>query len=165
MGQLTDSLRATLRDLAQSDARLYRGLQQELGDTSPPTNAPAALLDGDPPASREELKEQSKDLLLGFCKQRAIPRLSGKNKDQLIDLLLSHPDGPPLRSALPVKASKGSKAAATGGRATAKTGAAEQQALAQRLVRLEQLVLLIAQQVGVPHEAIERLLPPAAPEA
>jgi hypothetical protein len=25
-------------------------------------------------------------------------------------------------------------------------------------------VLLIAQQVGVPHEAIERLLPPAAPE-
>jgi len=33
----------------------------------------------------------------------------------------------------------------------------------QRLVRLEQLVLLIAQQVGVPQDAIERLLPPAAP--
>ena len=44
MGQLTDTLRATLRDLAQSDARLYRGLQQELGETSPPTSAPAALL-------------------------------------------------------------------------------------------------------------------------
>jgi hypothetical protein len=28
---------------------------------------------------------------------------------------------------------------------------------------LEQLVLLIAQQVGVPQDAIERLLPPAAP--
>ena len=165
MGQLTDTLRATLRDLAQSDARLYRGLQQELGEPSAPSNAPAALLDGDPPASREELKDQTKDLLLGFCKQRAIPRLGGKNKDQLIDLLLSHPDGPPLRSALPVKASKGSKAAATGGRATAKAGAAEQQALAQRLNRLEQLVLLIAQQVGVPPAAIERLLPPAAPEA
>jgi len=35
MGQLTDILRATMRDLAQSDARLYRGLQQELGDTKP----------------------------------------------------------------------------------------------------------------------------------
>ena len=33
MGQLTDILRATMCDLAQSDARLYRGLQQELGDT------------------------------------------------------------------------------------------------------------------------------------
>jgi len=40
----------------------------------------------------------------------------------------------------------------------------EFQALEQRLVRLEQLVLLIAQQVGVPQEVIELLLPPAAPE-
>jgi hypothetical protein len=48
---------------------------------------------------------------------------------------------------------------ATGGKA----GTAELQALEQRLVRLEQLVLLIAQQVGVPQDAITRLLPPAAP--
>lgn len=33
----------------------------------------------------------------------------------------------------------------------------------QRLIRLEHLVLLIAQQVGVPLDAIARLLPPAAP--
>jgi hypothetical protein len=33
----------------------------------------------------------------------------------------------------------------------------------QRLDRLEQLVLLIAQQVGVPPDAITHLLPPAAP--
>jgi hypothetical protein len=32
------------------------------------------------------------------------------------------------------------------------------------LQALEQLVLLIAQQVGVPPAAIERVLPPAAPE-
>jgi hypothetical protein len=50
-------------------------------------------------------------------------------------------------------------ARATGGKA----GTAELQALEQRLVRLEQLVLLIAQQVGVPPDAITRLLPPAAP--
>jgi hypothetical protein len=47
----------------------------------------------------------------------------------------------------------------------AKAGATELQALEQRLDRLEQLVLLIAQQVGVSSEAIERLLPPASPEA
>lgn len=33
MGALTDTLRATLRDLAKSDARLYRGLAEELGTT------------------------------------------------------------------------------------------------------------------------------------
>jgi hypothetical protein len=33
MGVLTDTLRSTLRDLAESDARLYRGLAQELGAT------------------------------------------------------------------------------------------------------------------------------------
>ena len=162
MGQLTDTLRATLRDLAHSDARLYRGLQQELGDTRPASNQPAALLAGDVPASREELKDQSKDLLLRFCKQRAIPRLSSKNKDQLIELLLSHPDGPPLRSALPIKATKGSKGGATAGKAMAKAGAAELQALEQRLERLEQLVLLIAQQVGVPPAALAQLATPAS---
>ena len=162
MGQLTDSLRATLRDLAQSDARLYRGLQQQLGDTSPPTNAPAALLDGDPPASREELERLSLKVLWGFCQERGIKGLSSGPKAKQIDALLSHPDGPPLRSALPVKATKGNKGGATGGKTRAKTGAAELQALEQRLDRLEQLVLLIAQQVGVPPAAIAQLATPAS---
>jgi hypothetical protein len=38
MGVITDSLRATMRDLAASDARLYRGLAAELGA---PTAKPA----------------------------------------------------------------------------------------------------------------------------
>jgi len=161
MGQLTDSLRATLRDLAQSDARLYRGLQQELGDTS--TNAPAALLVGDPPASREELERLSLKVLWGFCQERGIKGLSSGPKPKQIDALLSHPDGPPLRSALPVKATKGNKGGATGGKTRAKAGGAELQALEQRLVRLEQLVLLIAQQVGVPQEAIAQLATHGSP--
>jgi hypothetical protein len=33
MGVITDTLRATLRDLAESDARLYRGLATELATT------------------------------------------------------------------------------------------------------------------------------------
>ena len=79
----------------------------------------------------------------------------------MVGLLLADPNGPPPLSLLPPSKTK----ATAGGKGTGgKAGATELQALEQRLVRLEQLVLLIAQQVGVPHEAIERLLPPAAPE-
>ena len=162
MGQLTDTLRATLRDLAQSDARLYRGLQEELGDTRPATSPVAELIEGDAPASREELERLSIKVLWELCKQRGITGLSKGPVPKQVDALLSHPDGPPLRSALPSKATKGSKSPAGAGKTAPKTGTAELQALEQRLVRLEQLVLLIAQQVGVPQDAITRLLPPAA---
>ena len=162
MGEIADTLRSTLRQLAQADARLYRGLAEELGDATAPTNAPAALLDGDAPASREELERLSGAALWSLCKARGIKGLSKGPVAKQVEALLSHPDGPPLRSALPVKASKGSKAAATGGRATAKAGAAEQQALEERLDRLEQLVLLIAQQVGVPPAAIAQLATPVS---
>lgn len=33
MGVIADTLRATLREMAQSDARLYRGLDQHLSST------------------------------------------------------------------------------------------------------------------------------------
>ena len=160
MGQLTDTLRATLRDLAQSDARLYRGLQEELGDTRPATNPPAALLNGDAPASREELERLSVAALWSLCKARGIKGLSKSPVPKQVAALLSHPDGPPLRSTLPIKATKGSKGGAPGG--TAKAGPTELQAMEQRLDRLEQLVLLIAQQVGVPPEAIGQLVALAA---
>ncbi|MEA5422138.1 hypothetical protein VB716_03575 [Synechococcus sp. CCY9201] len=162
MGQLTDTLRATLRDLAQSDARLYRGLHEELGDTKPASNSPAALLDGDAPASREELEGLSIAALWTLCKARGIKGLSKGPVPKQVDALLSHPDGPPLRSALPVKATKGSKGGASGGKAMAKAGAAELQLLEQRLDRVEQLVVLIAQQVGVPPAAIAQVTTPAA---
>lgn len=41
MGVITDSLRATLHELAQSDARLYRGLGELTADTTAPALAPA----------------------------------------------------------------------------------------------------------------------------
>jgi hypothetical protein len=34
MGVITDTLRSTLRDLAESDARLYRGLAAELATSA-----------------------------------------------------------------------------------------------------------------------------------
>ena len=42
MGVLTDTLRSTLRDLAESDARLYRGLATEL---AAPATRPALPAD------------------------------------------------------------------------------------------------------------------------
>ena len=41
MGVIADTLRATLRDLAESDARLYRGLATELGTTASRPALPA----------------------------------------------------------------------------------------------------------------------------
>jgi hypothetical protein len=164
MGQLTDTLRATLRDLAQSDACLYRGLQEELGDIKPASNQPAALLAGDAPASRQELERLSVAALWSLCKGRGIKGLSKGPAAKQVDALLSHPDAPPPRSALPIKATKGGKSTASAGKTAPKAGTAELHTLEQRLDRLEQLVLVIAQQVGVPTDAIARLLPPAAPE-
>ena len=166
MGQITDSLRATLRELAQSDARLYRGLQEELGDTPLPTSQPPPVFEGDGPASREELAGLSIAALWTLCKARGIKGLSKGPVEKQVEALLSHPAGPPLRSALPVKAAKGGKASsklAAGGSSDGKASGPELQQLEQRLDRLEQLVALIAQQVGVPPEAIERLLSYAPP--
>lgn len=158
MGQIADTLRATLRELAQSDARLYRGLEQELrGVPAEPAAAPvlqeAATVER---ASREDLEGLSIKALWGLCKERGIKGLSSGPKATQVEALLSHPDGPPLRSALPVKAAKGSKPQATLA-ARGRAGGTELQHLEQRLDRLEQLVVLIARQVGVPPEAITQL--------
>ncbi len=163
MGQLTDTLRATLRDLAQSDARLYRGLQEELGDNTATTTPPAALTKGDAPASREELEGLSVPALWSLCKGKGLIGLSNGPKPKQIDALLNHPAGPPLRSALPVKATKGTKNTAGSGKAATQANTSDLQALERRLDRLEQLVLLIAQQVGVSQAAITQLAAPPAP--
>ena len=162
MGQLTDTLRATLRDLAQSDARLYRGLQEELSDATSPTSPAAALREGDAPASREELEALSVAVLWSLCKAKGIKGLSKGPVLKQVDALLGHPSGPPLRSTLPRKATKATKGTAGAGKAATKATVAEQQALEQRLDRLERLLLLIAQQVGVSSEAIEGVQPSAS---
>jgi hypothetical protein len=165
MGEIADTLRSTLRQLAQADARLYRGLAEELGDGDTAVEEPRALMQpkGGAPATEDQLLALKNDALQELCAQRGIKVAKRPKKDLMVGLLLADPNGPPPLSLLPppkTKAPSGGKATgATGGKA----GTAELQALEQRLVRLEQLVLLIAQQVGVAPEAIERLLPPAAP--
>lgn len=165
MGQLADTLRATLRDLAQADARLYRGLQEELDGNSPASRPPAAQLEGEAPASRQELEALSVGALWSLCKARGIKGLSKGPVAKQVEALLGHPEGPPLRSSLPAKATRGSRSAGGGIKAAPKATASELRILEQRLDRLERWMLLIAQQVGVPPEAIEPLLSQAAPEA
>lgn len=155
---------ATLRELAQSDARLYRGLEQELRDVpAEPAVAPTLIEPAaEARASRSELEGLSMKVLWGLCKQRGIKGLSSGPKDLQVEALLTHPDGPPLRSALPLKAGRGGMAPAplaTGGKA----GGGQLQQIEQRLDRLEQLLVLIAQRVGVPPEAIDQLASAPSP--
>jgi hypothetical protein len=165
MGEIADTLRSTLRQLAQADARLYRGLAEELGDGATAVEEPRALIQpqSGAPATEAQLLALKNDALQELCAQRGIKLPKRPRKDLMVALLLADPNGPPPLSlqsppkTKPTSAGKGS--GATGGKA----GTAELQALEQRLVCLEQLLLLIAQQVGVPQDAIERLLPPAAP--
>ena len=165
MGEIADTLRSTLRELAQADARLYRGLAEELGDGATAVEEPRALIqpEGGPPATEAQLLALKNDALQELCAQRGIKVPNRPRKDLMVGLLLADPNGPPPLSLLPppkTKASSGEK----GPGGTGKAGGAELQALEQRLVRLEQLVLLIAQQVGVSPEAMTQLAaPPALP--
>ena len=163
MGEIADTLRSTLQQLAQADARLYRGLAEELGDGATTTEEPRALIqpEGGPPATEDQLLALKNDTLQELCAQRGIKVAKRARKDVMVGLLLADPNGPPPLSLLPPPKTKPPSGRKTTG---SKARPVELQALEQRLDRLEQLVLLIAQQVGVPQEAIERLLPPAAPE-
>ena len=44
MGEIADTLRSTLRQLAQADARLYQGLAEELRDGVTTVEEPRALI-------------------------------------------------------------------------------------------------------------------------
>ena len=100
-----------------------------------------------------------------LCKQRGITSLSKGLVPKQVNALLSHPDGAPPPSALPIKGSKGGATSGKAiGKAIGKAGASEPQALEQRLDRLERLALLIAEQMGVSPGAITQLaVPPALP--
>ena len=167
MGEIADTMRSALRQLAQADARLYRGLAQELGDSATAGAEPRALIqpqgDAPAPATEAQLLALKNDALQELCAQRGIKVPKRPRKDLMVALLLADPKGPPPLSLQPPPKTKTPSAGKGSGATGGKAGTAELQALEQRLDRLEQLVLLIAQQVGVPQDAIKRLLPPAAP--
>ena len=165
MGEIADTLRSTLQQLAQADARLYRGLAEELGDGATAVEEPRALIqpEGGAPATEAELRALKNDTLQELCAQRGIKVAKRAKKDVMVGLLLADPNGPPPQSLLPPPKPKPPSGGKGTGGTSSMAGTAELQAMEQRLARLEQLVLLIAQQVGVAPDAIKRLLPPAAP--
>lgn len=165
MGEIADALRANLRELAQADARLYRGLAEELGAPTAAVTEPRALMqaEGGAHATEAQLRGLKNEALQELCAQRGIKVAKRPTKDLMVGLLLADPNGPPPQSLLPPPKTKPTSARKGTGNTRGKAGTAELQALEQRLVLLEQLVLLIARQVGVPPEAIERLLTAALP--
>ena len=166
MGEIADTLRSTLRELAQADARLYRGLAEELGDGATAVEETRALIqpEGGVPATEAQLLALKGDVLQELCAQRGIKVAKRARKDVMVGLLLADPNGPPPLSLLPPPKTKTPSGGKGMGATGDKAGTAELQALEHRLVRLEQLVLLIAQQVGVSPETITQLAaPPALP--
>ena len=72
MGEIADTMRSALRELAQADARLYRGLAEELGDGATAVEEPRALIqpEGGAPATEAELRALKNDTLQELCAQR-----------------------------------------------------------------------------------------------
>ena len=74
MGEIADTMRSALRELAQADARLYRGLAEELGDGATAVEEPRALIqpEGGAPATEAQLLALKNDALQELCAQRGI---------------------------------------------------------------------------------------------
>lgn len=146
MGEITDALRANLRVLAQSDARLLRELDAALpagsasAEAIPMADGVAAgslarLDDGLERLSLKELKE--------LCKQRRIKGITKLKKDELIALLRG--GAPSTPAALPAAG----RTAAAAAQMPAAAPDAQLVALEARLERMEELLQRIASHLGV----------------
>jgi hypothetical protein len=103
MGEIADTMRSALRQLAQAYARLYRGLAEELGDGGTTVEEPRALIqpEGGAPATEAQLLALKNDALQELCAQRGIKVAKRPRKDVMVGLLLADPNGPPPLSLLP----------------------------------------------------------------
>lgn len=130
MGQIADALRANLRELAQSDARSLRALDEELraATTTSPSKPAAALPDG--------LERLTTTQLRARCKAAGLSRYSRLTKPELLAL---------LRNGM-------------GAGGTTQHSRRASPSVEDRLARVETLLLLVAEQVGVPREKVNQLL-------
>jgi len=141
MGEITDALRANLRELALSDARLLRELDAALpggsasAEAIPAADSVARLDDGLDRLSLKELKD--------LCKQRRLKGITKLKKDELIALLRG--GGSPSSAALPAAG----RAAAASAQVFAAAPDAQLASLEARLERMEQLLQRIASHLGV----------------
>ena len=72
MGEIADTMRSALRQLAQADALLYSGLAEELDDGATAGDVPPALIQpqGGAPATEAQLLALKNDALQELCAQR-----------------------------------------------------------------------------------------------
>ena len=103
MGEIADTMRSALRELAQADARLYRGLAEELGDGATAVEEPRALIQPERgvPATEAELLALKGPELQELCAQRGLKVAKRARKDVMVGLLLADSNGPPPLSLLP----------------------------------------------------------------
>ena len=82
MGEIADTMRSALRQLAQADVRLYRGLAEELGDGATAVEEPRALIqpEGGAPATEAQLLALKNDDCRSFVRSGAsrCPSAPGK---------------------------------------------------------------------------------------
>ena len=103
MGKIADALRSNLQELAQSDARSLRAIDQELKaarDAQPPAELKASI-DAKALLGSGSFKKQSVDALKKLCKANGIKGYSKLKKPELTKLLTANgvtPPPPPLGS-------------------------------------------------------------------
>lgn len=130
MGRIADALRANLRELAQSDARSLRAIDAELRAAS--SGAPKEPLEDLP----DDLDKHTVRELKARCRGAGLHGYSGLNKADLINLLRHGASG-----AVAAKAPRS---------ATISVEA--------RLQRIESLLCVVAEQVGVAKDQITDLI-------
>jgi hypothetical protein len=130
MGQITDTLRKHLREIAHSDARSLRAIGGTIQTGATKELRTEAAQDLEDLPSREHLRHLPKAQLYSMCKEKGLKRLSKARKDELIEALLRDGGSPPMPP-LSVTA---------------------------RLDRLEKVLRLIAREVGIPQEQLEEIL-------
>lgn len=141
MGEISDALRANLRELAQSDARLLR----ELDTLIPAGSAPAESLPTASPAGQldDGLERLSLKDLKELAKQRRIKGISKLKKDELIAQLRGGASAGP--AALPGSG----RTTATPLPAGAAVPSGQPSVLEAKLERMEGLLERIAAHLGV----------------
>ncbi len=103
MGKIADALRSNLQELAQSDARSLRAIDQELKaarDAQPPAELKASI-DAKALLGSGSFKKQSVDALKKLCKANGIKGYSKLKRPELTKLLTANgvtPPPPPLES-------------------------------------------------------------------
>jgi hypothetical protein len=94
MGEIADTLRFTMRQHTQADARLHRGLAEELGDGATAAEETRALIQPEAGAAATEaqLLAMKNAALQELCAQRGIKAPKRPGKDVMVGMVRADPN-------------------------------------------------------------------------